>query len=107
MNHGREENGSKYCPYCLHRFSRFKSTSKFEEHKENCGSYEPSKVIMPNEEEKWIKFKNFKNLDKHPVVIYADFESFNVPIKDDSVDSKLSTNSNKSYTKNYISKDKY
>ena len=99
MNHGREENGSKYCPYCLHRFSRFKSTSKFEEHKENCGSYEPSKVIMPNEEEKWIKFKNFKNLDKHPVVIYADFESFNVPIKDDSVDSKLSTNSNKSYTK--------
>ena len=55
MNQGSNEKGSKYCPYCLHRFSRFKSSSRFEEHKANCGSYEPARVIMPNEEEKWIK----------------------------------------------------
>ena len=104
MNQGSEEKGSKYCPYCLHRFSRFKSTSKFEEHKANCGSYEPARVIMPNEEEKWIQFKNFKYLDKHPVVIYADFESFNVPMNDKSISSEMLA-SNKSYTRKVAKQD--
>ena len=105
MNQGKEEKGSKYCPYCLHKFSRSKSTAKFEEHKENCGSYEPARVIMPNEQEKWIKFKNFKYLDKHPVVIYADFESYNVPIKDESVNNKILVNDKKSYTKKISKQD--
>ena len=105
MIHGSKEKGSKYCPYCLHRFSRFKSTSKFEDHKENCGSYEPARVIMPNEQEKWIKFKNFKYLDKHPVVIYADFESYNVPIKDESYNSEILTNNKKSYTRKITKQD--
>ena len=99
MIQGKKEKGNKYCPYCLHSFSKFKSTSRFEEHKENCGKYEPARVIMPNEQEKWIKFKNFKYLDKHPVVIYADFESYNAPINDESMNSEMMTDNKKSYTK--------
>ncbi len=104
MNQGSKEKGCKYCPYCLYRFSRLKSSSKFEEHKANCGSYEPARVIMPTEEEKWIKFKNFKYLDKHPIVIYADFESFNVPINYESDNGEMLA-SKKSYTRKVAKQD--
>ena len=91
---GNKEKGSKFCPYCLHRFSKETILTKFNEHKKNCGNYNPAKTILPKEGENIIKFKNFKYMDKRPVVIYADFESFNDPCTDEAVQ-----NYNKSYTR--------
>ena len=95
---GRSGEGYRYCPYCLTRFSRSKGlTDKYNNHLENCSSYEAVKVLMPSEKEKYIKFKNYSYMDRHPVVIYADLESLNIPFQSNEVE-----NTDKSYTKRIL-----
>ena len=65
---GKSDYGCKVCPYCLTKFGKHKK--HFDTHLENCGDYEPAKITMPNETEKFISFKNYKSMDRHPVIIY-------------------------------------
>ena len=65
---GNSDYGCKICPYCLTKFGKHKK--HFDTHIENCGDYEPAKITMPNETEKFISFKNYKSMDRHPVIFY-------------------------------------
>ena len=94
---GRNSEGCRYCPYCLTKFSKNKKLTNINYHLENCGSYEAVKVIMPSDKEKYIKFKNYSSMDRHPVVIYADLESLNLPFQSHEVE-----NAEKSYTKRIL-----
>lgn len=46
-----------------------------EEHKLICGENKPIRAIMPLEGENTLEFKNWANTQRHPIVIYADFEA--------------------------------
>ena len=62
-----------FCQICLHYF---KSIKKLEKHEEDCSIMNKCKVLLPEDEQfKFIKFKNFRNKEKAPFIIYADFES--------------------------------
>lgn len=76
-----EENSNhKYliCRRCLNKFfdnDKIKKQKKLDEHLKECGKYDEIKTILPTEEEKIIKFKNYKNQIKSPFILVADFES--------------------------------
>ncbi|XP_046395764.1 uncharacterized protein LOC124163026 [Ischnura elegans] len=60
---------------CKRCFIHFRDMTKFMEHKALCkGTGVPSKVIMPDEENKILKFTNLNRFFRIPYVIYADFE---------------------------------
>lgn len=62
-----------YCNYCLHGFS---SKATLDSHQDDCIIFGPQKIILPDEKDRWVQFKNIENMEKVPYVIYADFESF-------------------------------
>lgn len=63
-----------YCENCLNRFA---SKVKLADHERYCLHNEPTRYTLPKGEKKYIKFKKFNALQKHPIVIYADFEAIN------------------------------
>ena len=54
------------------------------QHTEDCVKLGPQKVILPNEDECWVKFKATQKMPKVPFVIYADFESYGEKIPTES-----------------------
>ncbi|KAG8237543.1 hypothetical protein J437_LFUL017210 [Ladona fulva] len=66
---------------CKRCFSHFYSKEKLSDHKAYCNTRSVARIILPNESNKWIKFKNFSNVMKLPFVIYADFECILLPIE--------------------------
>ncbi|KAJ8914908.1 hypothetical protein NQ315_016062 [Exocentrus adspersus] len=48
---------------------------RLSKHHEDCKNVNDCKVRLPNEDQKYLKFKNFKNKEKVPFVVYADLES--------------------------------
>lgn len=60
-----------YCNYCLHGFVR---QDLLDSHLPYCSINAPQKVVVPEEKDKWLKFKNHAKGLKVPFVIYADFE---------------------------------
>ena len=67
-----------YCNYCLHGFRKQLTLDR---HVEDCSKLGLQKVMLPNEEEKWVHFKSFRKMLKVPFVIYADFESYTCKIQ--------------------------
>lgn len=65
------------CDRCLQYFG---SEALCQRHELDCALVDAVKITMPEEHEKWVKFKNFKNKEKHPFVVYADFECMTVPL---------------------------
>jgi len=45
-----------------------------ENHLKECQKYKEALTILPNEDEKYVSFKNIRNKIKCPFVLYADFE---------------------------------
>ncbi|KAJ8912083.1 hypothetical protein NQ315_000589 [Exocentrus adspersus] len=68
---GKHKTKKHFCDRCLHYFSSMERLSK---HYEDCKNVNDCKVRLPNEEQKSLKFKNFKNKEKVPFVVYADLE---------------------------------
>ncbi len=69
-----QHNGQKfYCYYCLHGFIKKHS---LEIHLEDCGKFAMQKVVLPDDEHKWVKFSAIQKMMKVPFIIYADFESY-------------------------------
>ena len=62
-----------YCDSCLHGFNKQELLNS---HIPYCSTNAPQKVILPNDDEKYLKFKNHANGLKIPFTIYADFECF-------------------------------
>ena len=92
---GKNGNHKGYsCRYCLHRFKGSERGKVLrDEHELNCSTNEAVKIKLPKNE--FISFKNYANQLKLPFVIYADFESYNIPIH------TCKPNPKQSYTINY------
>lgn len=63
------------CRHCLLHFGKEEFLLK---HKEICYQNDSIRVQMP--ENKWLKFENFRHIQKVPFVVYADFECYTAPI---------------------------
>ena len=67
-----------FCKRCFKHYQGVTRFSKLEEHKLNCKSNSPIRVVMPEKDEEdsppVLKFKNFQHSFKIPIVVYADFE---------------------------------
>ncbi|XP_043285742.1 uncharacterized protein [Venturia canescens] len=61
-----------FCDNCL---NHFKLQSSFENHKRDCLSLNKAKMVLPDEENKILKFKNYRYKESVPFVVYADLES--------------------------------
>ena len=81
----KKDKRSNYCPYCL---QWFKYKKKCESHILLCKNYKPVEVKIPNEDKKWIKFTKVEAMEPHPVVIYADFETLNIPLENEEENKK-------------------
>lgn len=67
-----------HCVYCLQGFT---SRRILEDHQHYCREHGKQRVKLPKEEDKWLFYKDVRKQLKVPYVIYADFESFQVPIQ--------------------------
>ena len=76
----KKSNHVKYCPYCLQHFW---DKAKCESHILVCKTYDPVGIKIPDGDKKWIKFKKVEAMEPQPVVIYADFETLNIPLEDE------------------------
>ena len=79
------------CDYCSSSFQREESLRK---HEEYCSNHKAVRVKMPKKGT-MLGFKNYQRKMRVPFVVYADFESFTIPI------STCSPSDDKSYTRQY------
>ena len=68
MDHKRRH----LCKMCLHSFPNEKILS---DHKNYCSLNKPAKVVLPDESDNIVEFKNYNHSMKVPFAIYGDFES--------------------------------
>lgn len=68
----------KFCKNCLIGFAR---RSTLIDHEKRCLNNAPQKVSLPSGNQKFLKFKSFNKMVRHPFVVYADFESILKPIQ--------------------------
>lgn len=66
------------CKKCINYFH---SESSYEKHYINCNAGH-AQCVMPKIGENIVKFKNFTHKNKHPIAIYADFESILKPMNE-------------------------
>lgn len=88
VNAKRGHNSKKptfYCDNCMNRFSSLDGLNGLKEHREACLYNKPTKLTLPYKEKAFIKFNNFRFLELHPFVIYADLEAVNAP-KEEAVE---------------------
>ena len=85
---GGHGHAKHFCNYCLHGF---RDMSTLLQHTEDCIKFGPQKVVLPNENECWVKFKATQKMLKVPFVIYADFESYTEKMPADSNYMKSTT----------------
>ena len=79
---------------CLRCFNSFNCENSLKNHKEYCGTSKCIKINMP-EKDPVLKFKNYRNSEKVPFVIYADIESLIKSLQ------SCEPNPQSSYTKKY------
>ena len=75
-----KHNGKKFlCDRCCNYFY---TQEKLDQHTEDCISLNECRVKVPFGDQKIVTFKNYKNREKVPFVIYADMESILKPVAD-------------------------
>jgi len=73
-----KHHGRKFiCNRCLHSYS---NEALLKDHVQYCSKFTAAKTVMPNNEEKYLEFKNYHKMLRAPIVIYADFECFLRPV---------------------------
>ncbi|KAK9878806.1 hypothetical protein WA026_003644 [Henosepilachna vigintioctopunctata] len=72
----KEKNRKFICDRCLRYF---RSEEKLKSHSEDCGKMNETAIRMPEIGNNILKFKNHKNKEKVPFIIYADLESILKP----------------------------
>ena len=64
-----------YCPYCCHGFDkRTTNDEKMKEHMQDCFTYGPMKIKLPEEGKNIIQYNDIAKQLKLPFCIYADTE---------------------------------
>ncbi|XP_075209864.1 uncharacterized protein LOC142317311 [Lycorma delicatula] len=77
---------SRYCPYCLHRFSSSDphvALQNLQKHLIKCKRHGAQRVRLPkpyNQKECIMKFRDYSSTLRVPYTVYADFESFVHPM---------------------------
>ncbi|XP_057297643.1 uncharacterized protein LOC130628676 [Hydractinia symbiolongicarpus] len=74
-----------YCLNCLQAFPTIESRDK---HYTYCKENEAVKITMPSEKEKWLYYQDGQCQFMVPFVIYADFESLLILMKENARDTK-------------------
>ena len=74
--------------YCFNCFNGFTTEMKKKEHMLYCDEKDCVKTTLPTLEKNILKFKNFKNTQRHPFIIFADFECFTKPLDTAGVEGK-------------------
>ena len=69
------------CNRCLHYFS---SKILLDRHLDDCKRLNKCRVILPPKEEAFIEFKNYKNKDICPIVVYSDYECYLERVENDN-----------------------
>ncbi|XP_015608407.2 uncharacterized protein LOC107274135, partial [Cephus cinctus] len=72
---------TKLCDRCLCHFT---TVNSFEKHRLDCANINKCRVILPDEKDKIMKFKNYKYKEPVPFAVYADIECILEPIADKS-----------------------
>ncbi|XP_033729517.1 uncharacterized protein LOC117318664 [Pecten maximus] len=85
----RYSHGHRYylCMYCLQGFTKERIIKS---HISYCRKHGTQKVKLPSEEDKCLFYKEVRKQLKVPYSIYADFESFQVPVHGCEVDPQRS-----------------
>lgn len=65
------------CDRCLQYFG---TNTLLQKHEEDCKHFDAVKVELPDDDNKWLQFKNLMNKERHPFVVYADFDALTCPI---------------------------
>lgn len=65
-------NKKHVCDRCLHYFY---TKEKLNVHETVCKKMNSCKISLPNRENRWLYFENFKNKIEVPFIVYADIES--------------------------------
>lgn len=65
------------CDRCLQYFG---TEILLTTHEEDCKLFDAVKIELPRMDNKWLRFKNVMNKERHPFVVYADFEALTYPI---------------------------
>nr|WP_253308694.1 hypothetical protein [Rickettsia endosymbiont of Ceutorhynchus assimilis] len=75
-----KHDGKKHiCDRCLHYF---RSEDKLDKHQEDCAKINDTKIKMPEIGKNILRFKNYKNKERAPFIVYADLESVLAPTAD-------------------------
>jgi hypothetical protein len=82
---GNVKNKKWLCYRCLNYFS---NEVHLQNHIKDCKNINNTKVVMPKENNNVMKFKNFKNKEPVPFVIYADIECILKNCHEDDDDDK-------------------
>ena len=83
----RSDHGEIYvCDYCLNYFC---SQEKLDKHTESCSKHDAVNTVFPEPDKNILKFKNIQNCVECPIKIYADTESFLVPIDEKRGETEL------------------
>ena len=89
----RQHHCVKWCPACLFPFY---DEVKRDEHFTRCRRNEPTKIILPQNGDNYMKFKNPQRALEAPLMIYADFECLT-----EKVERAVENDMSASYTQTY------
>jgi hypothetical protein len=78
-----------HCPYCLHGFIKERL---LEDHIPYFQTHGPQKIDLPNDDDKWLYYKDIRKQLNVPYVIYADFESLLIPFSNFGISSIFTEN---------------
>ena len=84
-----KEHKKYVCDYCLNYFGSTGSQDLLDSHAEYCSKHDAVNTILPEPGKNILRFKIIQNRVECPVKIYADFESFLIPIDKTSGNTKL------------------
>ncbi|CAH1109449.1 unnamed protein product [Psylliodes chrysocephalus] len=77
-----EGHAKYFCDRCLHYF---RSEAKLNMHIEDCKKLNHGAIKMPEGDKSIVEFKNFKNKEKVPFIVYADLESVLNPMENKNI----------------------
>ena len=70
-----------FCPYCCVGFLvKFNGERNLQNHIKRCREYGAQRTEVLNDDERFLKFKDYSKCLKAPFVIYCDFETLNVKL---------------------------
>ena len=83
--------------FCLRCLNSFHTNESLQKHDMYCSNNDAVRIVLPEEENNSLSFKNYNRSLRVPFVVYADFEAFTEKLDNDGIQ----TDNNTSYTIQY------